>query len=328
MARLMAAFGSSHTLMLGCRLDDWLHRFEERDRTLPLYDHNGRFRTYDELLARAPANAAELFSTPSVTQRFEEAERSMTRLAEEIASAKLDVLIIVGDDQEELFQKTHLPSIGIYYGDTIRNAARSDPSPDDWQARARMKRLEDGRDFHYPCHGTLGLHLIEGLVGRGFDIVAIKELTTGQYEGHAFSFIHRRYLSGRAIPIVPIFLNTYYPPNQPTPRRCLALGSAIAELIASFSDNLRVGILASGGLSHFVVDEALDKSVLDAIRTKDLAFLGKLDPMLLQAGSSEIRNWICVAAAASKLDLSWVSYIPAYRTPALTGIGLCFASWS
>lgn len=328
MARLVAAFGSSHTLMLGCQLEDWLYRFEERDRTLPLYDHSGTLRSYDELLARAPANGAERVATPAITQRFETAERSMIRLRKEIASAKLDVLVIVGDDQEELFQKTHMPAIGIYYGDTIRNAARTNPPSRDWQARARMRRLEDGSDFHYPCHGALGLHLIEGLVGRGFDIAAIKGLVDGQYEGHAFSFIHRRYLVDRVVPIVPVFLNTYYPPNQPTPHRCVALGSAIAELVASFPEDLRIGILASGGLSHFVVDEALDTSVLDAIRSKNFAFLGNLDPSILQAGSSEIRNWICVAVAASKLDLSWVSYIPGYRTPALTGIGLCFAKWS
>jgi 3-O-methylgallate 3,4-dioxygenase len=27
------------------------------------------------------------------------------------------------------------------------------------------------------------------------------------------------------------------------------------------------------------------------------------------------------------LDLAWVGYVPGYRTPALTGTGLCFASF-
>ena len=31
--------------------------------------------------------------------------------------------------------------------------------------------------------------------------------------------------------------------------------------------------------------------------------------------------------AASDLDLEWIAYNPTYRTPALTGIGLCFARW-
>ena len=28
-----------------------------------------------------------------------------------------------------------------------------------------------------------------------------------------------------------------------------------------------------------------------------------------------------------RLDLDWIGYLPGYRTPALTGIGLCFASF-
>jgi 3-O-methylgallate 3,4-dioxygenase len=48
----------------------------------------------------------------------------------------------------------------------------------------------------------------------------------------------------------------------------------------------------------------------------------------LQSGSSEIRNWICVVAAALELKLNWISYVPAYRSQALTGVGLGFASWS
>ena len=110
-------------------------------------------------------------------------------------------------------------------------------------------------------------------------------------------------------------------------RRLLALGAALRELIAAWPQDLRVGVIASGGLSHFVVDEALDQQVLTAIRNKDSAALAALDPKLLQAGSSEIRNWIVVGALAHDLELGEVDYIPAYRSPALTGTGLAFAAW-
>jgi 3-O-methylgallate 3,4-dioxygenase len=130
------------------------------------------------------------------------------------------------------------------------------------------------------------------------------------------------------LPVVPIFLNTYNPPNPPLPKRCVRLGGALKELIEAFPGDLRVGVLASGGLSHFVVDEALDHLVIDAIKRKDLDLLARLDPRQLKAGSSEIRNWIVVASAATHLDLKWISYTPSYRTPAGTGIGLGFASWS
>src|SRR5262249_13601169 len=161
------------------------------------------------------------------------------------------------DDQYELFHDEHMPAIAIYYGDTIRNAARSDVASGDWYKLARMRRLEDGKDAHYPCHSGLALHVIDGLIDRGFDISTSKVLPADQYEGHAYSFIHRRYLSGLNIPIVPIFLNTYNAPNQPRPARCVELGRALSAAVASFADDIRVGVIASGGLSHFLVEEDL-----------------------------------------------------------------------
>ena len=149
----------------------------------------------------------------------------------------------------------------------------------------------------------------------------------GKYEGHAYSYVHRFCMTDGAVPIVPVFLNAYFPPNQPTPARCFALGEALAEAVAAFPGDRRVGIMASGGLSHFVVDEAFDRALLDALRRKDAAFFRTAPLAKLQSGSSEIRNWICVAGAAGALDLAWSGYAPGYRTPALTGTGLAFASF-
>jgi 3-O-methylgallate 3,4-dioxygenase len=328
MARLVAAFGSSHSVMLTSELEDWISGFRGRDHKLPLYDHDGNPCTYEDHLARAPARAAELVSPSAITRRFEATQAAMSRMREEIVSARLDALIIVGDDQHELFHDEHMPAIAVYYGETIRNAARTSVPDGDWYKRAQMRRLEENGDVHYPCHSALALHLIDGLNARDFDIAAAKNLTEGQYEGHAYSFVHRRYLAGALVPVVPIFLNTYNWPNQPRPRRCVDLGTAMRAVIASFPGDIRIGLLASGGLSHFLVEEDLDQAIIDAAQRKDIEFLASLDPRRLQAGSSEIRNWIVVASAALNLDLSWVSYIPAYRTPALTGTGLCFAKWS
>jgi 3-O-methylgallate 3,4-dioxygenase len=193
-----------------------------------------------------------------------------------------------------------------------------------------MRRFEEDEDVDYPCHRPLALALIEGLIEREFDVAAVAGLGDGEHEGHAYSFVHRWYLKGngtRMLPVVPIFLNTYNPPNPPLPKRCVRLGRALKELIESYPEDLRVGLVASGGLSHFVVEEDLDRAIIEALRRKDLDFLARLDPRRLKAGSSEIRNWIVVASAATGLDLTWISYTPSYRTPAGTGIGLAFARW-
>jgi hypothetical protein len=328
MARLAAAFGSSHSVMLAADLDDWLTGFRDSDPRMPYYDGEGRPCSYADVLARAPAGAAERVSGSAIKARFDETQAAMARVKREIAEARLDVLIIVGDDQHELFRDRHMPSIAVYYGDTIRNAPRPAAAPADWYRRAQMRRLEDETEAHYPCHRGLALHLAEGLVEREFDVSAVAGLDPGEHEGHAYSFVHRWYLSGTQLPIVPVFLNTYNPPNPPLPRRCARLGGALKALIEAYPEDLRVGVLASGGLSHFVVDEALDRGVIDALKRKDMEYLAALDPRRLKAGSSEIRNWIVAAGAASDLELAWMAYIPSYRTPALTGIGLGFAKWS
>jgi 3-O-methylgallate 3,4-dioxygenase len=91
---------------------------------------------------------------------------------------------------------------------------------------------------------------------------------------------------------------------------------------------VRVGVVASGGLSHFTVDEGLDREIIRALRDKDAAALQSLPREQLKSGNSEIRNWICAAGALEHLGLDWVHYAPGYRTLAGTGTGLCFACWT
>jgi 3-O-methylgallate 3,4-dioxygenase len=328
MARLVAAFGSSHSIMLVSQREDWQHGFRVVDQKNPYYfDEAGERVTYAELLERAPAEAETMVTPEKMGERYDQAEAAMDELRDRIRAARLDVLVVVGDDQTELFRTTNNPAFAIYYGDTIRNAKRESRASDSWYARARAMRQEPDADVDYPVHAAMARWMIRQLCDRDFDIAAMEGLEPGQFEGHAFSFIHRRYLQGLDLPIIPVIVNTFDPPNQPTPRRCVQLGAALRELIAAYPDDLRVGVLASGGLSHFVVQEELDNGIIEAIRRKDSAWLAALDPRQLQAGSSEIRNWIITLEAVKSLDLEWVSYTPGYRSPALTGTGLCFAAW-
>jgi len=183
------------------------------------------------------------------------------------------------------------------------------------------------RQRDYPVDAKLAQHLIDELIDDEFDIAASDRVPDGEGEGHAIGFVHKRIMKD-VVPIVPICINTYYPPNQPTPRRCYRLGQAIREAVESFPDDRRVGIIGSGGLSHFVVDEALDRGFIDMLKRKDAEAIQNLPRHLLNSGSSEIRNWICVGGAVEHLSLEWSHYEPGYRTPAGTGTGLGFAFWS
>jgi 3-O-methylgallate 3,4-dioxygenase len=329
MARLVAAFGSSHSIMLVSQREDWQHGFRAADPRNPhYYDRSGAKTDYAALLASAPREAEAMVTPERMGERFDAAQAAMDQLGDRIREARLDVLLIVGDDQTELFRTTNNPAIAIFHGETIRNTAREPASPtDNWMKSARMWRHEPAADREYPVRSDMAAWLIRRLCDRDFDIAAMDGLERGQFEGHAFQFVHRRLLREHEVPVIPVILNTFDPPNQPTPRRCVALGRALRELLAAWPQDLRVGVIASGGLSHFVVDEELDQAVIDAIRRKDSAALAGFDPKQLQAGSSEIRNWLVVGELARDLDLEWVQYIPGYRTPALTGTGLAFAAW-
>jgi 3-O-methylgallate 3,4-dioxygenase len=329
MAQLVAAFGSSHSIMLVSQREDWQHGFRVIDTKNPhYYDRNGDKTDYEALLAAAPAGSEAMVTPEKMGERYDAAEAAMDHLGQRIREARLDVLLIVGDDQTELFRTTNNPAFAIYFGETIRNTAREPAAAgDNWVKAARMWRHEPEADRDYPVKSDLAEWLIRQLCDRDFDIAAMDGMERGKFEGHAFQFVHRRLLKELELPVIPVILNTFDPPNQPTPRRCVALGKALRELVAAWPEDLRVGVIASGGLSHFVVDEELDQKVITAIRNKDSATLAALDPRHLQAGSSEIRNWLVVGEMASELDMEWIEYVPGYRSPALTGTGLAFAAW-
>jgi 3-O-methylgallate 3,4-dioxygenase len=179
----------------------------------------------------------------------------------------------------------------------------------------------------YPVPDKLALHVIERLVDSGFDVAQIKEQPDGVSIGHAFTFVRLRLMGERLIPMLPIMLNTYFPPNQPTARRCLALGAALRDAVRSWPEDLRVGVVASGGLSHFVVDEELDRGLLAAIGSGDEEYLRRIPESKLQSGSSEIKNWIVSAGALSELRFEVIDYVPGYRSPGGTGCGMAVARW-
>lgn len=328
MARIVLGLGTSHTPMLNARLQDWREGFAGIDRNRVHRDKEGRPLGYDELLARADPRAGDWRDDGISARRFERAQAGLRRLREVLASHAPETLIVIGDDQNELFHADNQPSMLIYWGETMPNTPRHRGrglAP--WYESAMGGYFDEpARD--YPVDAELGRHLIGALNADGFDVASSNAVAAEHGEGHAFGFVHRRIMEADVRPIVPIFLNTYFPPNQPSPERCYRLGQAIARAVSAFPVDRRIAVVASGGLSHFTVDEDLDRSVIEALAAKDAAALCALPPEKLEAGSSEIRNWICAAGALESLSLQWLEYVPGYRSDAGTGTGICFAAWT
>jgi 3-O-methylgallate 3,4-dioxygenase len=327
MARLVLGAATSHTPMLNAPPEDW-PRFIERDtRRTNLLDTDGNPTTYEAQLGRAPAGIAGEITAERMAARHRSVQAAIARLGGHLKDARLDCLIVVGDDQDELYHAENMPGILVYYGKTIRNVPLAPVANPDWGWRASARWHEEKAPRDYPCDAGLARHLIDCLIDREFDLAASDRVPEGDGEGHAIGFVHKRIMQ-EVVPIVPICINTYYPPNQPTPRRCYKLGQAIRDAVECYPGDARIGIIGSGGLSHFVVDEALDRSLFELFRRKDAAAIQDLPRAKLNSGSSEIRNWICVGGAVEHLSLEWSHYEPGYRTPAGTGTGLGFALWS
>ncbi|MCC2097694.1 MAG: extradiol ring-cleavage dioxygenase, partial [Hyphomicrobiales bacterium] len=87
--------------------------------------------------------------------------------------------------------------------------------------------------------------------------------------------------------------------------------------------------IASGGLTHFVIDEAFDRKALDLMARVDRTGLAQLPEDHLQSGNSEIKNWmpVAVACGAADLKMDLVDYVPCYRSLAGTGTANAFAIW-
>jgi 3-O-methylgallate 3,4-dioxygenase len=332
MARIVLGLGTSHTPML-LASDETLPRFLETDQTIKHRDKEGNPVTYADLVEKADPRLAEMTRPDQLVARQNVARAATRRLTQALVNARLDALVVMGDDQNESYKEDCRPAFAIYHGETIRNSNEQDEGYrarfPEWYVQNRQAFFEQDAPREYPVHAGLALHLIESLMDMDFDLAASQCLPAGEGEGHAMAYIHRRVMDeAQPVPVVPIFLNTYYPPNQPRPRRTYEFGQAVRRAVESFPGAARVGIAASGGLSHFLVDEEFDRAILKACADKDAAFLRSLPRNKLHAGSSEILNWVGLAGAVEHLDLTWFEYVPGYRTPAGTGTGLSFATWS
>jgi hypothetical protein len=172
--------------------------------------------------------------------------------------------------------------------------------------------------------------MVKGLIRQGVDVAVSDSVPDPSRRafGHAYGFIYQRLMKRLRVPMLPVLINTYFPPNNPTSGRCFQIGTAMAHALAASPIDARVAVIASGGLSHFLCEEAFDRKVIQAIKEHDFGTLTQIPQEALCSGTSETRNWIALAGAIAHLRCTYDEYIPVYRTPAGTGIGLAFAAWA
>lgn len=277
---------------------------------------------------------------------------AMAALKDRLEADRSDVLVIFGDDQMEQFDFSNFPAFALFTGESFGGYKISRwegiPQPDGTRPE-RPKTPEHWVEV--ANRADLAKHLLGGLVGRGFDMAFCTGLADrDEGIGHAFTRPSYYLDPDYALPVVPVLLNCFYGP-QPTGRRCLELGRAVAELIAAFPGDARVTVIGSGGLWHTplmprsYLNEEFDRGVLGFVERGDgdgLAqfFDGYPQPFDLTdeqgmklasggtglvgglgSGIGETRNWIAAVGAAGGRPGQIIDYVQIGASP----IGVAFA---
>jgi Catalytic LigB subunit of aromatic ring-opening dioxygenase len=339
MAKIVFGFGSSHGPLLATPPERWDLRAAD-DRKNPEHPFRGRIYTFAELVeARRGEKDFDKESSLEVRRsRDERSQRAMDRLAQKVADVDPDIIVVVGDDQHEWFHEDIQPSFTVYCGDHVVNAAID---PEKLKTKSpgialAMSASHPPQDQTYPVPVGLAHAIIEQAIADEFDVaVSAKQRADARGTigvGHAVGFVYRRIVKDRPVPVIPILLNTYFPPNRPTARRCYRFGQSIGRAIAGWNGanaSKRVAICASGGISHFVVDEEFDTRMLTAMKNRDTETIFAEPESMFLSGTSETKNWITVAGILSETDLKMnlIDYVPSCRSEAGTGCGMAFATW-
>jgi 2,3-dihydroxyphenylpropionate 1,2-dioxygenase len=247
--------------------------------------------------AFAAAHAPQLITRPP-DEKPEQLDASIAALRELgtiLDETKPDVIVFLGSDHLETFSLSCYPTFGIVAG-----------------SRAIAKF--GGREYDLPIHREMAEDFLYKLVDRGFDMAYSEDAELG----HTFATPFEYLIEKRPIPVVPFFTNVYLPP-LPSPKRCVALGKAIAEIIADRPE--RVCILASGGMSHYPGTRKYPTpefdfdywliSEMEAGRSESLLKLSS--EQLDETGNTELLTWNTLFGAIGNVPGELLQYTPTWH---------------
>ncbi len=229
-------------------------------------------------------------------QQLEAAGAAMQELGKVLDETRPDAILFFGSDHVETFSVTCVPSFAIIAGT---------------RAIARFA----GREHNLPIARGMAEDLLNKLVvDHNFDLAYSEDAELG----HAFSIPFEYVIGKRDIPVIPFFTNVYVPP-LPTPKRCAALGKAIAEIVKGRKE--RVAIIASGGMSHFPGTRKylhpefdFDRWLVSQFEAGNPeALLNMTGTQLDEVGNTEMLNWAVMFGAIGPLEGELIDYIPTWH---------------
>ena len=255
-------------------------------------------------------DAAKRFAKIEVAQQM--IRRRLTELAP-------DLLIIIGNDQDENFGSFGAPQFAMYTGE---------------QALVNDRMSQTSQS--YRCDRPFALELLGHVLDSGFDVAQVWEPHGGGLAAHAFTQIAHRFVPDADIAILPVFVNAVTPPFPP-PRRYFEFGRALREALRKAGDKKRVVLCSSGGLSHFTVAQFtlagyegphtmgsicvdFDHGLLDAIRSADFDRIAAhtADDLLANGDSEFLQGITLLGTLPDGTTPEILEYEPIYR--AMTGL--------
>ena len=229
-------------------------------------------------------------------EQLDAAGAGMAELGKVLDETRPDVIIFFGSDHVETFSVTCIPAFAIIAG-----------------SRAIAKFA--GREYSLPVHREMAEDLLNKLVvDHSFDVAYSEDAELG----HAFAVPFEHVIGKRDIPVIPFFTNVYVPP-LPTPKRCAALGKAIAEIVKGRGE--RVAVIASGGMSHFPGTTKYLSPEFDFDRWlvaqfeagNSSALLDMTGTQLDEVGNTEMLTWAMMFGAIGPQPGTLIDYIPTWH---------------
>ena len=340
MAKIVLGIGCAHTPQLHTPADKWeIRAVRDTEDGVPLWYKGERLKYAELIEQRREQNLDEQTAMATREERLSKSYEAIDKLSEVFAEAEPDVTVIFGNDQGEMFLDDIRPAFTIMGCPEFENLPRTDAQIGRLPPGIHLAdagHLPDGETLIFPGHPELATHLTKAAIAADFDVSYSARQHRADPDrahlsgmAHAYGFIYKQIFRDNVTPHVPIDTNTFFPPNQPRASRCYALGKEIGGAIQNWDKDLRIAIIATGGLSHFVVDEDFDRDIMAAMQNCDFKYLLSFHEGYYQAGSSEIKSWIAMGGALQRSGLhgNIVDYHALYRTPGGTGSSAAFMYW-
>lgn len=254
------------------------------------------------MIAAATVHAPYLTGWPDRAQKPDLAATmdGFARLSEAYGAAEIDTLVVVTSEHIVNLSPKMAPPFMIGCGD------RHPVFPE--------------RHFNLPVEDIKGdaafaKALTRGFYDAGFEPAHSTELVL---DHGTIVPLHLMKLA-EAVSVIPIVVNSIFAP-LPSLARCAQFGRTLGKLIDELGGSRRIGLLATGGLSHsvgtpgvFDVDRDLDRWILESLLAGDVEAVCEIADAELDAagnGTHEIRNWIVVAAASQPRRPVTITNIP------------------